>query len=178
MGADAAGEVAPARSAGCFREERRQSITLTLLERDADEHAAWRADVATEGLPEELADDEVLSLVGLTPLPPYILKARRDRGVEVADPEDRRRYQTVFASGDAAGSVAAPTAGLHLTDALLAELDGMGVERCEVTLHVGTGTFKPVETEFLEQHRMHAERCMVPMATRAAIAAARARGGG
>lgn len=104
---------------------------------------------------------------GEVPLPPYIGRdARR---------EDDARYQTVYAR--APGAVAAPTAGLHFDEATLAALAARGVERAFVTLHVGAGTFQPVQVEDLAQHRMHAEWYDVPPATAAAVAAARARGG-
>lgn len=106
---------------------------------------------------------------GAMPLPPYI---RRPRGGDVHDAAD---YQTAFARRD--GAVAAPTASLHLTEALLARLDEAGIRRCFVTLHVGAGTFAPVKAEDTADHAMHAEWCEVPEATAAAIAAAR-RGGG
>jgi S-adenosylmethionine:tRNA ribosyltransferase-isomerase len=94
----------------------------------------------------------VLSRVGRMPLPPYI---KRDKGHDARDDADRERYQTVYAS--APGAVAAPTAGLHFTPQLLAELDAKGVERTFVTLHVGMGTFKPVEVDDLAEHVMHRE---------------------
>jgi S-adenosylmethionine:tRNA ribosyltransferase-isomerase len=105
---------------------------------------------------------------GRMPLPPYIKRA-------TADPSDERDYQTVFA--DRAGAVAAPTAGLHFTPRLLAALDAAGVRRAQVTLHVGAGTFLPVKTENVDEHRMHAEWAELPEATAAAIAETRARGG-
>src|SRR5262249_33570029 len=82
--------------------------------------------------------------------------------------------QTVFAQTP--GAVAAPTAGLHFTDEILARLDARGVERAQVTLHVGPGTFAPVRVENVEDHVMHLERYDVPPATAAAHAAARAAG--
>ena len=104
---------------------------------------------------------------GHVPLPPYI--THND------SPEDVQRYQTVFAKHP--GAVAAPTAALHFDDALLAQLDGMGVHRAHVTLHVGAGTFQPVKTEVLAEHQLHSEWYNVPPETQAAIAAAQARGG-
>lgn len=95
---------------------------------------------------------ELLEQMGRVPLPPYI---RRE-----PDPEDRDRYQTVFAATP--GSVAAPTAGLHFTADLLRQLDARGVERIGITLDVGPGTFLPVRVDDLEQHKMHAERYQVP----------------
>lgn len=105
--------------------------------------------------------------VGRIPLPPYI--DRPDR------PDDRERYQTVFA--ETPGSVAAPTAGLHLTQALLDAIVARGTTIARVDLAIGPGTFKPVDTDHIEDFRIHAERCTVPSETVAAIAACRARGG-
>jgi len=90
-----------------------------------------------------------LDALGEVPLPPYI-------GRDGTEPEDRERYQTVYAR--APGSVAAPTAGLHFTEALLEKIRARGVRICFVTLHVGPGTFAPVKTEFVAEHRMHQER--------------------
>jgi S-adenosylmethionine:tRNA ribosyltransferase-isomerase len=109
----------------------------------------------------------VMEQHGHVPLPPYITHA------DTA--EDARRYQTVFAKNP--GAVAAPTAALHFDEALLAALDARGVQRASVTLHVGAGTFQPVKTEDIAQHRMHSERYEVPQATQQAIADLRARGG-
>jgi S-adenosylmethionine:tRNA ribosyltransferase-isomerase len=96
------------------------------------------------------------------PLPPYILKARRERDPDAApdarDAFDRDRYQTVFARDDWEASVAAPTAGLHFTPALLERLERAGVSRLEIELSVGPGTFRSVEAERLADHRMDRER--------------------
>lgn len=133
-------------------------VELELVERVADEAGAWEVRVlGVEGR----AGLEVLDRVGLTPLPPYILQQRKERGEAVADAEDRARYQTVVADASESGSVAAPTAGLHFTPGLLGELAAGGVERASVVLHVGTGTFKPVESETVEAHPMHSEWCSV-----------------
>jgi len=105
---------------------------------------------------------------GETPLPPYI---RRDAALG----EDETRYQTTFAR--VPGSIAAPTAGLHLSERLLAELSQRGVERAEVVLHVGLGTFRPLRRDDLANHRLHAERFELPEATAEAVARTRARGG-
>ena len=97
------------------------------------------------------SDEEPFSLlerVGRVPLPPYI---RKGEMVE----SDRRHYQTVFAQSP--GAVAAPTAGLHFTDALLGRFTGLGVSLCRLTLHVGPGTFRPISTDSLAEHRMHSE---------------------
>ncbi|NBW24566.1 MAG: tRNA preQ1(34) S-adenosylmethionine ribosyltransferase-isomerase QueA [Betaproteobacteria bacterium] len=88
---------------------------------------------------------------------------------------DAQRYQTVFATQP--GAIAAPTAALHFDEALLAQLETMGVQRAHVTLHVGAGTFQPVKTENLAEHRMHSEWYQVPQATQDAISACQARGG-
>ena len=90
-----------------------------------------------------------LDRVGTMPLPPYIARKR------APDAQDRTDYQPVFAAKE--GAVAAPTASLHLTPALLATLDAMGVEKTMVTLHVGAGTFLPVKVDDTSDHRMHAE---------------------
>jgi S-adenosylmethionine:tRNA ribosyltransferase-isomerase len=104
---------------------------------------------------------------GALPLPPYITHA--------AGGEDEARYQTVFARK--LGAVAAPTAGLHFDDALLADLAGKGIEQAWLTLHVGAGTFQPVRVTNIAEHRMHSERFEIPQATVDAITATRARGG-
>ncbi len=108
-----------------------------------------------------------LERVGRMPLPPYI---RRQPTVA-----DRERYQTVMAR--VPGSAAAPTAGLHFTERLLAEIAGSGIEWTAVTLHVGPGTFLPVRTDDLSLHRMHEERYFVSDAAARAFEACRARGG-
>jgi S-adenosylmethionine:tRNA ribosyltransferase-isomerase len=109
----------------------------------------------------------LMSRCGHVPLPPYI--------EHTDSAEDESRYQTVFAR--VPGAVAAPTAALHFDEALLAELDARGVQRANVTLHVGAGTFQPVKVENIAEHQMHAERYEVPAATQQAIADCKARGG-
>ena len=101
--------------------------------------------------------------IGHIPLPPYI--KRDDR------PDDRERYQTVFAR--ARGSIAAPTAGLHFTPEILADVEARGVESAEVTLHVGYGTFKPVRAERVEDHVVDPERFSVGVEAAAALTRAR-----
>jgi S-adenosylmethionine:tRNA ribosyltransferase-isomerase len=108
-----------------------------------------------------------IEAVGETPLPPYMGRA--------AEPEDKERYQTVFAR--TTGAVAAPTAGLHFTPRLLKRLDRAGVERATVTLHVGLGTFQAVEVEDASEHRMHAEQFAIPTKTADAVDRLRERGG-
>ena len=109
----------------------------------------------------------LLEAHGHVPLPPYITHA------DTAD--DARRYQTVFARHP--GAVAAPTAALHFDEALLAALDARGVARAAVTLHVGAGTFQPVRSNSLAEHRMHSEWFEVNAATVAAVNSTRAAGG-
>ena len=110
---------------------------------------------------------EYLEQHGEVPLPSYITRP--------ADELDAERYQTVYARHP--GAVAAPTAGLHFDDELLERLRKRGVALAHVTLHIGAGTFQPVETEDLTRHAMHRERFDIPDSTVAAIASARAAGG-
>jgi len=110
---------------------------------------------------------EALERFGHVPLPPYL--EREDEAL------DRERYQTVYAS--APGSSAAPTAGLHFTDDLLAEIRGRGVEVAKVTLHVGPGTFRPVDVEDLREHELHSEIWQLPSETAEAVNRTRTRGG-
>lgn len=109
--------------------------------------------------------DDVLNAAGILPLPPYIHR-------QPADPE---RYQTVY--GKAPGSVAAPTAGLHFSDALLGRLSEAGVIVTRLTLHVGEGTFRPVQSESLEDHHMHEEHYILPEDCVRSINRCRAAGG-
>ena len=95
----------------------------------------------------------------MTPIPPYIVRARC--GEYVQDAIDREQYQTVFADASQCESVAAPTAGLHFDEQLLDELEQKGIERVPVTLHVGAGTFKGIETDEIEGHQMHFEKWSV-----------------
>ncbi|TVR64538.1 MAG: tRNA preQ1(34) S-adenosylmethionine ribosyltransferase-isomerase QueA [Gemmatimonadales bacterium] len=129
-----------------------------------------------EGLPDggrvveletPLEVEEALERFGQLPLPPYL-----EREAELLD---RERYQTVYAR--VPGSVAAPTAGLHLTPELLATLETGGVEVARITLHVGPGTFRPVEADRIDAHAMHSEWWEVPRAAADAVARTRRRGG-
>ena len=114
----------------------------------------------------ELPVVEALERYGSVPLPPYI---RRE-----CEPIDRERYQTVYAREP--GSVAAPTAGLHFTPELLAELNRRGVEQASVTLHVGEGTFRPIKVERPTDHRLHAEMFSIPERTARIVNRTRERG--
>jgi S-adenosylmethionine:tRNA ribosyltransferase-isomerase len=123
----------------------------------------WLAEPDPPGSPADL-----LAKSGRVPLPPYIRKGQ-------AGPADRERYQTVYARSD--GSVAAPTAGLHFTPAVLDRLRTRGIETATVTLHVGLGTFEPMKSDDPAQHRMHAEYCEVAPTTVEAIDKCKQRGG-
>jgi S-adenosylmethionine:tRNA ribosyltransferase-isomerase len=108
-----------------------------------------------------------LATAGRVPLPPYVQRPATD--------VDRERYQTVYARES--GSVAAPTAGLHFTEALLRRLNERGLRTADIVLHVGPGTFKPVAVEDVCQHRVEPEPYFVPEETAQAVAETRARGG-
>jgi S-adenosylmethionine:tRNA ribosyltransferase-isomerase len=108
---------------------------------------------------------EALHHAGHVPLPPYIKSTI----------EDEERYQTVYSKEE--GSAAAPTAGLHFTSELLREIEEMGVKIATVLLHVGPGTFRPVKTENIEEHRMHSEYCIITPETADEINTARQEGG-
>jgi S-adenosylmethionine:tRNA ribosyltransferase-isomerase len=107
--------------------------------------------------------NQVIERLGHVPLPPYISRADEQA--------DRERYQTIFA--DHPGAVAAPTAGLHFSPAILERLRERGVEIAAITLDVGLGTFQPIHEEEIERHRIHSERYEIPEATAVAICAAR-----
>jgi S-adenosylmethionine:tRNA ribosyltransferase-isomerase len=126
------------------------------------EDELWRVEVPGPG--DAL---EFFEAWGEVPLPPYIHRS--------ADATDRERYQSIFAREK--GAVAAPTASLHFDAALVAKLEGMGIERAFVTLHVGAGTFQPLRTDDLDSHKMHAERVSVSAATWEAIRRTREAGG-
>lgn len=134
----------PLRAGHCLRVEG-CDVEITILERHPD--GALEVEVASSE-PIEGA----LERVGQVPLPPYLRRA--------PEPEDRARYQTVFAARP--GAVAAPTAGLHFSERLLGELGARGHRVARVTLHVGPGTFAPVKAARLEDHPMHVERYEVP----------------
>lgn len=137
-------------------------LTATLTAKYDD----GRVDLVFDQVGEEL--DMALERYGLMPLPPYIADRR------AADAQDHADYQTAYAGP--AGSVAAPTAGLHFTPELLARIDAMGVERLAVTLHVGAGTFLPVKVKNIADHKMHSEWGEVSADAASRIARARAEG--
>lgn len=166
-------------------------VELHLISADhaEGEAGAWEAVANT---PVGVSAMSVLERIGYAPLPPYILAARRRaeaageierdgdmKGANDAEQSlsDQQHYQTVYANAASPGSVAAPTAGLHFTPGLLGSLERAGVKRASVTLHVGAGTFKPVQAEWLHEHPMHAEWCTVSAATAKAIVETRAKGG-
>ena len=137
-------------------------VTAIVIEHNIEGHRRFRF----EGTPNIL---DALEFLGEVPLPPYINRA----GVAEME-QDRQRYQTVYA--ESAGSVAAPTAGLHFTKGLLDKIRALGVRVCFLTLHVGLGTFAPVKAEMLFEHVMHEERYEVPEISAAEINRARQEG--
>lgn len=136
---------------------------LSLTVRAKQEYGSIRADLTWKG-----SLSKALQRYGLIPLPPYI---KRDE-CQV----DRERYQTVYARQDKEGSVAAPTAGLHFSEALLGELRQRGIELAQVTLHVGYGTFSPIRRRDIRDHAMHAEYIEVGKDAAEAIQAAKSEG--
>ncbi len=141
--------------------------TVLQISRDCSVKVIGRDDALFFLRSDDASWPQILESHGHMPLPPYI-----DRADEISD---RERYQTVF--GHVPGAVAAPTAGLHFDEALLAALADKGVRRAEVTLHVGAGTFQPVRVETIAEHKMHAEWLTVSADVVAAVAETRQRGG-
>ena len=138
------------------------ALDATVEERGEAGEVTLRFDLRGEAL------HDAIEAEGAMPLPPYIAAKR------AADDQDRIDYQTTFAREE--GAVAAPTAGLHFTDALMAAIEARGVSRHFVTLHVGPGTFLPVRSEVTEGHKMHAEYGRVSAEVAAALNAVKARG--
>lgn len=126
-----------------------ERLILTLIEKRDD--GGWIAKPNSK-----VSSLELLEQFGSLPLPPYM-------GRKLADQDDRQRYQTQFASEP--GAVAAPTAGLHFTESLLEQCRVKGIQKAELTLHVGIGTFRPVVVERLADHNMHEEWCRLPSET-------------
>ena len=147
----------PARPGATLRFEREPTTSVRVVGRG--EGGLVEVEIESS---EPLTD--VLTRVGRMPLPPYI---RREKGADARDAADGDRYQTVYAS--APGSIAAPTAGLHFTPDVFDAIDARGIERTTVTLHVGLGTFKPIEVDDLDDHPMHVERFALSAATCDAI---------
>ncbi len=140
---------------------------LELVERLAS--GRWRA--RRDGPLDTLA---LLERIGTTPLPPYICDERRRQGRDPVEASDARSYNTVFAREH--GSVAAPTASLHFTPALLEAIRDMGIRHARLSLHVGPGTFLPIRSARVEDHDMHEERIRVPLETIRALDDARRSG--
>jgi len=158
--ADSAGT--PAGSASLFApDERRSANSVQAAELTAE--VIGRGEFGERTLRFDPVPDffAVVEKLGHAPLPPYI--ARADR------PEDRERYQTVYARTETTGSVAAPTAGLHFTPQILANIRERGVEIAELTLHVGLGTFQPMHVENVEDHKLHRESFSISDAAAAQI---------
>ena len=130
------------------RQGNAEPITLAVIEKK--EQGIWLVEPSGD---ENYLD--ILDRLGSTPLPPYIYR-RCDANGEQIEREDRQRYQTVYARKG--GSVAAPTAGLHFSEELLASLGGKSVNLARLTLHVGLGTFKPITSEKVEDHTIHIEQ--------------------
>jgi S-adenosylmethionine:tRNA ribosyltransferase-isomerase len=141
-----------------------QDAQLTLASNEGG--GEWTAEYAG---PDDAAT--LLARIGAAPLPPYIRKARKAHDEPEVNDDDMARYNTVYAKE--AGSVAAPTAGLHFTPQLLATLDRVGVLRAEVTLHVGLGTFAPIRCDDVNKHPIHSETIHIPPEAVAAIRSAR-----
>lgn len=137
------------------------SLTATVIETDAETGGR----VLQFQVPEGVSVIQLLDKFGRIPLPPYITDSQAEA----------EQYQTVYAENP--GSAAAPTAGLHFTPELLKRLQASGIEQAFVTLHVGVGTFRPVEVEDVKTHQMHGEWIEVPAATIEQIRATRSRGG-
>ena len=150
------------------RSGRRHAFEATLLGRWPDENGALFL-LSFSDEPHSLMEQH-----GHMPLPPYIERHQKS-AVDENQQEDRQRYQTVFAKHP--GAAAAPTAALHFDEDVLHSLAKRGVHTASVTLHVGAGTFSPVKTEDISEHRMHSEWYRIPEATLQAIAGCRARGG-
>jgi len=156
--------------------DRDRGDAVVLLRRDG---ACWigRLEPTANESCTERPIEALFARSGHVPLPPYILKARLRRGEPEEQAADASWYQTAYADLSHRRSVAAPTAGLHFTSALLSALSARGVGRVEVTLHVGAGTFKQVEAETLEDHPMHAEHFEVSAEALHVLRAHRANGG-
>jgi len=146
-----------------FSPEGRRELTATVIDKDDDGLVTLRFDVSGPML------DDAIRVVGVMPLPPYIAAKRPE------DDRDLTDYQTMFAQLD--GSVAAPTAGLHFTPALMEAVKAKGVSTHALTLHVGAGTFLPVKADDTADHKMHSEWGVVSAETATALNATRAAGG-
>ena len=129
-----------------------EGIALT-LQAEMEEREGDHFIIRFSWTPSDLPFSFILEAIGKTPLPPYINRKSEE--------EDRIRYQTVFARDD--GSIAAPTAGLHFTEKVMASIEKKGIHKSMVTLHVGAGTFKPVVTDTVDRHDMHSEQVAIPL---------------
>lgn len=147
-----------------------ESVRIRLKRDDSDRQALCEV----EFLGEEPVV-EILDRVGQLPLPPYIVKQRKAHGDALYENADTEQYQTVYAN--AGSAVAAPTAGLHFTDGLIEQIKARGIAFEHLTLDVGTGTFRPIQTENLDEHKMHTEHYTISSQLAQKIAETRAKGG-
>jgi S-adenosylmethionine:tRNA ribosyltransferase-isomerase len=155
------GKLVPGEEVTLVNAQGHEDVSLQLGAREPD--GTWIARPQSDEQPLAL-----LERVGRVPLPPYI---RKGEMVEA----DRQQYQTIYAQKP--GAVAAPTAGLHFTENLLGRLERQGTALCRLTLHVGPGTFRPIETDSINDHQMHAEWAQLGKETVRRIAACRDQGG-
>lgn len=132
-------------------------LKAVIIEKEVDGN--WVIELYTD-----IEIDKAIEMAGKMPLPPYI---KRDKGQNKSSEFDKERYQTVFAKEK--GAIAAPTAGLHFTDELLKKIQSIGVKILYITLHTGIGTFKPVKTEDITEHKMEAEHYNIDSAVFEAI---------
>lgn len=157
------GETLSVYPAGADPDQVAQEDCLSIRLEEKGDHGTWIVSPVDSRDPYA-----ILEQFGTLPLPPYI-------GRPVADEDDRERYQTVFATSP--GAIAAPTAGLHFTEGVLQRCHDEGISQNRVTLHVGIGTFRPVNSETLSEHQMHSEWCEVSAAAAQSVADTRAAGG-
>ncbi len=155
---------------GQYSQSAKKTPTIEVVQKRDDGHVLVRCD-------ENLAS--VAEAWGEMPLPPYIRRSAGDSQDQQRRERDRHRYQTVYCQADlsGAGSVAAPTAGLHFSDTTISGLDAAGIEVAMLRLHVGPGTFRPPTDEQIALRRLHREYFHLPASTAAAMAETRARGG-
>ena len=161
----ASGKIEPGEMVQLYSSDGNNFLTIQFIEKQENHTWLVRPLETADGRRQTAAD---LEKIGWTPIPPYI---RRGKPL----PYDKERYQTVYAAH--AGSIAAPTAGLHLTPELLETVRQQGTTIASVTLHVGLGTFKPITAENIDEHSMHSEWCTLSTETAVTIQRCRTNGG-